>query len=87
MTKSGTCMNSCPMPEQNAYRASYPLKLQWYKANKPAALRRRVPFSSVVPSCLMTKPEPSLLSDDDDEVSLDQGEAPTEASPPGPPGS
>ncbi|KAG0337617.1 hypothetical protein BG000_005205 [Podila horticola] len=41
MTKAGTCMNSCPMPEQNAYRASYPLKLKWYQSNKPAALRRR----------------------------------------------
>ncbi|KAG0019518.1 hypothetical protein BGZ81_009691 [Podila clonocystis] len=41
MTQAGTCMNSCPISEQDTYRASYPLKLQWYKDNKPAALRRR----------------------------------------------
>ncbi|KAG0339808.1 hypothetical protein BG005_003378, partial [Podila minutissima] len=41
MTQAGTCMNSCPMTEQSAYRASYPLKLKWYQDNKPAALRRR----------------------------------------------
>ncbi|KAF9081970.1 hypothetical protein BGX29_004161, partial [Mortierella sp. GBA35] len=40
MTAAGTCMNSCPMPEQTLYRSQYPPKLAWYKANKPAALRR-----------------------------------------------
>ncbi|KAF9015973.1 hypothetical protein BGZ52_006203 [Haplosporangium bisporale] len=41
MSAAGTCMQTCPMPEQNAYRASYPLKLKWYQDNKPAALARR----------------------------------------------
>ncbi|KAF9080603.1 hypothetical protein BGX23_001917 [Mortierella sp. AD031] len=39
MTAAGTCMNSCPMTEQTAYRASYPLKLKWYNANKPTTRR------------------------------------------------
>ncbi|KAG0200889.1 hypothetical protein BGX28_006164 [Mortierella sp. GBA30] len=39
MIKAGTCMGSCPMTEQNAYRASYPLKLKWYQANKSIARR------------------------------------------------
>ncbi|KAH7055332.1 hypothetical protein BKA57DRAFT_501844 [Linnemannia elongata] len=41
MTKAGTCMNDCPMDQQNAYRASYYPKYNWYQANKPAPLRRR----------------------------------------------
>ncbi|KAF9368031.1 hypothetical protein CPB97_005017 [Podila verticillata] len=41
MTAAGTCMQSCPMTEQTAYRASYPLKLKWYQQNKPTAVRRR----------------------------------------------
>ncbi|KAG0019519.1 hypothetical protein BGZ81_009692, partial [Podila clonocystis] len=41
MTQAGTCMNSCPISEQNAYRASYPGKLKWYQDNKTPALRRR----------------------------------------------
>ncbi|KAF9966644.1 hypothetical protein BGZ73_000945, partial [Actinomortierella ambigua] len=34
MTLAGTCMSSCPMPEQDLYRQQYPGKLNWYKANK-----------------------------------------------------
>ncbi|KAG9068059.1 hypothetical protein KI688_011651 [Linnemannia hyalina] len=41
MTKAGTCMNDCPIDQQNAYRDSYYPKYNWYQANKPAPLRRR----------------------------------------------
>jgi hypothetical protein len=41
MTKAGTCMNDCPMDEQNAYRASYYPKYNWYVANKPAVAPAR----------------------------------------------
>ncbi|KAF9903605.1 hypothetical protein EC991_003517 [Linnemannia zychae] len=41
MTQAGTCMNTCPMSEQDAYRASYYPKYNWYQANKPAAGLRR----------------------------------------------
>ncbi|KAK3806572.1 MAG: hypothetical protein J3R72DRAFT_481244 [Linnemannia gamsii] len=41
MTKAGTCMNSCPLSEQEAYRASYYPKYNWYQANKPVTGSRR----------------------------------------------
>ncbi|KAG0260905.1 hypothetical protein DFQ27_003271, partial [Actinomortierella ambigua] len=34
MNKAGPCFATCPMPEQDLYRAQYPQKLAWYNANK-----------------------------------------------------
>ncbi|KAG0268104.1 hypothetical protein BGZ95_002621 [Linnemannia exigua] len=41
MSQAGTCMNTCPMSEQDAYRASYYPKYNWYQTNKPATGLRR----------------------------------------------